>query len=615
MKILIIGNGFDLAHELPTKYTDFLEFISKVESFKRLAFKDVNEYNEDLHKNQKLNEFVKSYIKSAFSKKDNPDKILQELFDLSKDNYWIECFRNMKGYQNEGWINFESEISNAIQNFEEFCRLDKKTNLSKVNNETQKIIGLAKRFIDKEKVLNMAGDVDCYIYEKRLLGDLNQLIRCLEIYLEDCLGKFKIEYVSPDIMDINFDKILSFNYTDTYKKVYEPYRKANEYDFIHGKANILNAIETNNMVLGIDEYLDDELRDKDTTFIEFKKYYQRIHKKTGCSYKDWITEIKKATSEKHEIYIFGHSLDVTDKDVIRELIDNENVRTTIFYSNKKAYGNQIANLVKVLGQDNLIAKVYGADKRITFKEQKPMIPLKETELEIRADIYNLYNLYNLSDQEAHALIGKVEDNIRSKNIEYFKTQYNVISLYDALILLEEIIDLEFELLTIAGEVGEISHDCRLEYDFNSWKNYDYAGEHDCNIKTMKFINCLNKNNREKFTMMNHQKMVNTINLGDINSLCKLLINYDIKDIDILSKMMNMLFAKFNESGVIIKKIWECIYKVLDRTAEDIIEEYIINKKNNTKDLVLKTRLLHIEEVLAERNYYHRLHAEFSGENE
>lgn len=27
MKILVIGNGFDLAHGLPTKYGDFLEFI------------------------------------------------------------------------------------------------------------------------------------------------------------------------------------------------------------------------------------------------------------------------------------------------------------------------------------------------------------------------------------------------------------------------------------------------------------------------------------------------------------------------------------------------------------------------------------------------------------
>lgn len=27
MNILIIGNGFDLAHNLPTKYTDILEFL------------------------------------------------------------------------------------------------------------------------------------------------------------------------------------------------------------------------------------------------------------------------------------------------------------------------------------------------------------------------------------------------------------------------------------------------------------------------------------------------------------------------------------------------------------------------------------------------------------
>ena len=27
MNILVIGNGFDLAHGLPTKYADFLKFI------------------------------------------------------------------------------------------------------------------------------------------------------------------------------------------------------------------------------------------------------------------------------------------------------------------------------------------------------------------------------------------------------------------------------------------------------------------------------------------------------------------------------------------------------------------------------------------------------------
>ena len=45
------------------------------------------------------------------------------------------------------------------------------------------------------------------------------------------------------------------------------------------------------MVLGIDEYLDDDRKNRDTDFIAFKKFYQRIYKETGCKYKDWVTEI------------------------------------------------------------------------------------------------------------------------------------------------------------------------------------------------------------------------------------------------------------------------------------------------------------------------------------
>ena len=30
MNILVIGNGFDLAHGLPTKYTHFLEFVKVI---------------------------------------------------------------------------------------------------------------------------------------------------------------------------------------------------------------------------------------------------------------------------------------------------------------------------------------------------------------------------------------------------------------------------------------------------------------------------------------------------------------------------------------------------------------------------------------------------------
>lgn len=48
MNILIIGNGFDLAHQLPTKYTDFLnfmKFINRIESFHG-TFKEFTKDND-----------------------------------------------------------------------------------------------------------------------------------------------------------------------------------------------------------------------------------------------------------------------------------------------------------------------------------------------------------------------------------------------------------------------------------------------------------------------------------------------------------------------------------------------------------------------------------------
>ena len=66
------------------------------------------------------------------------------------------------------------------------------------------------------------------------------------------------------------------------------------------------------------------------------------------------------------------NLDVTDKDVLREMILNDNVYTTIFYLNKDVHGKQIANLVKVIGSDELIKRTGGGTKTIEFRLQKDM---------------------------------------------------------------------------------------------------------------------------------------------------------------------------------------------------------------------------------------------------
>lgn len=79
----------------------------------------------------------------------------------------------------------------------------------------------------------------------------------------------------------------------------------------------------------------------------------------------------KENRVKHNIYFFGHSLDVTDKDILQDLILNDNVKTTIFYYNKEIMGQQIANIVKVIGQDELIRRT--GEKTIEFQQQDDML--------------------------------------------------------------------------------------------------------------------------------------------------------------------------------------------------------------------------------------------------
>lgn len=73
-------------------------------------------------------------------------------------------------------------------------------------------------------------------YIPKLLCDLNKLIGALEIYIWDYVGNKKLKYYNPDIEKVHPSKVFSFNYSDTYRKLYACNRKEIEYSFAHGVA-------------------------------------------------------------------------------------------------------------------------------------------------------------------------------------------------------------------------------------------------------------------------------------------------------------------------------------------------------------------------------------------
>ncbi len=376
MKILVLGNGFDLAHKLPTKYTDFLHFTRVV---LELLNGDISNVSwEGI--NSKLKDVI---LENTGNKSNNLYSQEGVWRDLIENNFWFTHFQNC--YINDGWIDFENEISKVIQQIEDALMNELNPFFSiGPNLETAAIeVKYVEEIILKlentrryypDKLIDDACD--------KLLKDLNKLIRALELYLVEYVGNMEVDVVSPDIKGINPTKVLSFNYTDTYNKVYMPINSV-QYDFIHGKASSTSTLETNNMVLGVDEYLPKDRSDKDVKFVAYKKYYQRIFKGTGCLYKDWVEVLQGPTykdgsgdviliPDNNEVHIFGHSLDVTDKDVLRDLILSSYTETTIYYLDKDDFGRKITNLVKVIGPDELVKRTGGPTKTITFKPQNPM---------------------------------------------------------------------------------------------------------------------------------------------------------------------------------------------------------------------------------------------------
>lgn len=394
MDILLIGNGFDLEHGLPTKYSDFLTFCQKIKPIYlfRSEYQLYDVYSEMQYEQEHLVRWrtadsIKASLKDACQsrkvKKDKDsnlyiatdDTYLNELHSLVAENAWLEYFEKRASSIGENWIDFESEISHVVKTLD---YVQDHTPPGGVHEELPEPYNSCLVSIQKAahfSFFNYSNNHTKALQQltNHLDSELNRFIRAFEIYLSVFVNSIPVERTCADIEHLLPDCVLSFNYSNTYKSIYGHSREIS-YDFIHGKADVKNTLESCNMVLGIDEYLDGSNKQEELDFLTFKKYYQRIYKSTDNAYLDWIDKIKAHQGIAHTLYIFGHSLDKTDKDVLEKLICNNNVQTKIYYyreyeHDKRTLGKLIKNLVRIMGPDELIRRTGGSHRTIEFIPQ------------------------------------------------------------------------------------------------------------------------------------------------------------------------------------------------------------------------------------------------------
>jgi hypothetical protein len=614
MNILVVGNGFDLAHGLPTRYIDFLNFAALV-SYMKVCSESGGTFNKDDKQIGKtLPGEISEYITWVNQKIKNGNlncethQVIDTVRELHEINPWFKHFEDFAEANDGNWIDFEQEISAVIQELEE----DAPGKLY-----TEGMESLKKACIRKAKQLSSSSaKLSDELCGEILLEELNKLINCLELFLEDCVGKIDSQLISPDIHGLSIDKVLSFNYTNTYKRVYEYENKRVECHYIHGQARMDKNL-SNNMVLGIDESLPLNERSSDVRFIGFKKYYQRIHKATGNLYKNWLENIEQNQNQKHNIYVFGHSLDITDKDVLSELLLCENAKITIYYLDKVAHGQQIANLVKVLGQEKLIELTYGKNARIEFKRQKDMEKKTEPKWQSASDIRNIWNMHSLTTQEAEAVIAQVRKSILEFDISYCVDQRNTISLYNAMV----------ENIGISAEEEEalfqiVQNLCDDE-QYERFNGRDWFGDPPLNDpdryineKTRNFIDRVNKYNQKVFTQKLPQELISKLrnvlplNNDIIDNVKRELLDGKLS-LKLFKWLLRKLFLMCDKRSVDIFQYWKYIFLLLGKVnleenrdeIEHFIEQEYGARINGGRNKRMKEMIVAIEHGLSFHEVY------------
>lgn len=119
--LLIVGNGFDLYHGLPTRYTDFLKFISYWSIF-------CDNYNGEAKaqvctpfrvKLSEQNEIIEESMRDFASHQGYYKYEHLEFINSHIDNLWIQYFLK-KQLSSVNWIDFEGEIYNVLKLVEEY---------------------------------------------------------------------------------------------------------------------------------------------------------------------------------------------------------------------------------------------------------------------------------------------------------------------------------------------------------------------------------------------------------------------------------------------------------------------------------------------------------------
>jgi len=334
-RIILVGNGFDLAHGLKTSYKDFINHYLKsvFERFREQHYR----YSDPLISIQSKHPYVVSFPRESTS---DYNTYLGEFIKDYKSDYKVVISPLLQftrlNLLSKNWVDIEMDyfkvLSNAIKN-----NIVDVKNVLEINEQLKHI---KKELVDFLKIYNSR--IEKIIPDPGLLNIFNERILWNDIsttFNPEEMRKDSIltynDYVARKPRPIQ-TMIVNFNYTSTLEHYLDETNDVQgntTLNYIHGK---LDSVE-NEPIFGFgDEF--------DKTYLEFEEYNENCLFEHVKSFRYFLTPNNKdllrfVSSDLFQVYILGHSCGLTDRTMLRSIFENKNCKAIKIFHYKRPDGS------------------------------------------------------------------------------------------------------------------------------------------------------------------------------------------------------------------------------------------------------------------------------------
>lgn len=381
-RIVLIGNGFDLAHNLKTSYQDFINWYweKRVEGFFEIRSKVSKDIlcTFTMLENGVWSLFAYNHL-SPLSKPSGSEIIQsiidnKDAFNVKKSDFFDGITRSI---ETNGWVDIENEYYKLLKQYALNNQDDKAHHL---NEELKYIQDLLVNYLSsvnqnpieiketiRKKIFEPISQKDVSIESKEIIMDnCNFLLKqepniwreklygygisdnLIQSYIYDVESYEKSPDKTITPMLFRFpDKILflNFNYTHTAHNYIPDEHQKFIYNQIHGQ---LEHSET--VIFGYGDEMDEQFKlIQNLNKEEYLKNIKSINYMNSSNYRNVLSFIESAP---FQIYIMGHSCGNSDRTLLNTLFEHKNcISIKPFYYVKKDGSDNYIELVQNISRN------------------------------------------------------------------------------------------------------------------------------------------------------------------------------------------------------------------------------------------------------------------------